>query len=461
VSKGRVYRRCSCRDDDGRQLGAHCPLLLSDRKHGVWAFAVDVPSTDGQRKTMRRSPFPTKAAAHRAKDDVLARYGAGVKVDDTELTADYLRGWLDDKRHTLRPKTLHSYREYVIKDLVPVLGAIRLEHLRHNHVAALVAQLQAAGRGAPTIRRIAGVLSSALSDAVKQRRLAHNVAKHVPLPPENRAERTPWTAPQAVTFLDYVHQADDRLAELFEVIIGTGLRRGEALALRWPDVDIAARALFIHPTRGNLSDVAGHLMFTAPKTKGSAVGVGLSARVVAAFERQRTRQAAERTEWAECYEDQGLVFARVNGKPLRPDWVLDRFHDLTDQAGMPRVRLHDLRHLAATLMIMSGVPLALASKALRHSKIGTTADTYGHLTREASLAAADSLGSVLDAAAAELANERAMRAATTLRPQSDDHDLLGWSVESITAGDGALVGAAPGGAPSGRVAGGSRPTTPT
>jgi integrase len=246
----------------------------------------------------------------------------------------------------------------------------------------------------------------------RRRRLTHNVAQHVGLPPVHTAERVPWTAAQAVAFLDYAHRADDPLIDLFEVIIGTGLRRREVLALHWSDVDLGARALFIHPTRGTLSDVGGRLMFTAPKTKGSAAGVGLSARVVAAFERQRSRQAGGRAEWAECYEDHDLVFAWVNGAPLRPDWVLDRFHELTEQAGLPRVRLHDLRHLAATLMLTAGVPLALVSKVLRHATSGITVDLYGHLTAEAALAAADSLGTVLDAAAAELAAERAARAAT-------------------------------------------------
>ncbi|MBV8539080.1 MAG: site-specific integrase [Pseudonocardiales bacterium] len=311
-----------------------------------------------------------------------------------------------------------------------------MEQLSHDHVAAFIAELEDAGRGAPTIRYIHAVLSSALSDAVKQRRLTHNVAQHVVLAPVRAAEREPWTAAQAVTFLDHCHHVDDRLTELFEVIIGTGLRRGEALALCWSDVDLDARALFIHPARGTLSDVAGRLMFTAPKTKGSAAGVGLSGRVVAALKRQAARQAVERAEWAECYEDGDLVFARTNGAPLRPDRVLDRFHDLTEQAGLPRVRLHDLRHLAATLMLTSGVPLPLVSKTLRHSQTGITADLYGNLTREAATAAADSLGAVLDAAAAELANERSAHAATALRPRDLGLALTSGSTWGVTAGQG-------------------------
>jgi integrase len=423
MSKGRVYRRCSCRGEDGRQLGVHCPLLLSNRKHGTWSFAVDVPSVDGRRKTLRRGGYLTKGAAERAKDGVLDRYGSGVKVDDREKTAGYLTGWLEDKRRALKPKTAYRYTEIVTKELIPALGALPLEQLNHDHVAALITELEEAGRGAPTIRYVHAVLSSALSDAVKRRRLTHNVAQHVTLPAMTTAERQPWTAAQAVEFLDHAHRVEDRLADLFEVILGTGLRRGEALALRWPDLDLTARVLFIHPARGTLSDVAGRLMFTAPKTKGSSAGVGLSARVVAALERQRSRQILDRAAWAECYADHDLVFAQINGKPLRPDRVLDRFHELTAQAGLPRVRLHDLRHLAATLMLTAGVPLALVSKTLRHATSGISADLYGHLTKEAALAAADSLGSVLDAAAAELANERAARAATTLRPQEPDPHL--------------------------------------
>jgi hypothetical protein len=119
---------------------------------------------------------------------------------------------------------------------------------------------------------------------------------------------------------------------------------------------VTARILVIHPERGTLSDVAGHLMFTAPKTKGSAAGVGLSTQVVAALQ----RQAVERAEWAECYQDDDLVFARVNGAPLRPDWVLKRFHDLTERAGAtPSGRhrsdhqLRDRRHRSWRLQVLA------------------------------------------------------------------------------------------------------------
>src|SRR5689334_13644809 len=115
MSRGRVYRACTCRAPDGKQLGAKCPEL-ADSKHGRWAFAVDLPNLDGRRKTMRRRGFGTKTAARKALDDVVTRQGAGVRVDDRETVADYLNSWLRDMRHKLKPKTWQSYEKYIRKD---------------------------------------------------------------------------------------------------------------------------------------------------------------------------------------------------------------------------------------------------------------------------------------------------------------------------------------------------------
>ena len=409
--KGRVYRRCGCRRADGKLAGASCPKLAADDKHGTWGFAVDLPSVDGRRKTLRRGGFTTKREAARELAKIAARVGASVKIDDRETLAQYLDDWLRSKRHALKAKTHYSYTEYVTKRIVPALGSIRVEALRHEHVVAFVDALAAEGRGAATIKAILAVLRSALGDAVRTRRLTHNPAEHVRTPDVVQGERVPWTADQAAHFLDHV--AEDRLVELFEVIIGTGLRRGEALALRWVDVDLDRRVLRV---RRSVTDVGGRLVIGKPKTAGSAAGVGLSDRVVAALVRQRERQVFEALEWADGYSDSGLVFTREDGTMLRPEHVLHRFHELSAAAGLPLVRLHDLRHLAATLMISAGVPLALVSKTLRHSQVGITVNLYGHLTYEAAQAAADSLGGVLDAASARLSGESPARCATTSRP---------------------------------------------
>jgi len=144
------------------------------------------------------------------------------------------------------------------------------------------------------------------------------------------------------------------------------------------------------------------LIFAAPKTKGSAAGVGLSRHVVEVLRRQRTRQDAE---WGEAYTEGDLVFARENGLPLQPEYVLRRFRVLAKAAGLPRVRAHDLRHLAASFA--AGVPLPIVSKTLRHSATRITADLYAHLMRETAHQAVDTMAAVLDAAEDEARASRA------------------------------------------------------
>lgn len=402
---GRVYRACGCRDREGTQFGAKCPTLAANTKHGTWYYAVRVEG-----KVLRKGGFTSKTSASEELKSVVHRVEAGVKIDPKQSTSGYLVEWLESRRHDLAPKTVYQYRMYVDRDLVPAIGKIRLEQLRYEHLTKLVADLEAAGRGAPTITRIIACLSSALNDGVKRRRISHNVAKHVTTPRSESVERAIWTATQAIMFLEGAE--GDRLAPFFETIIGTGLRRGEALGLRWADVDLDRATLRV---RQSVSEVGGRLTFGPPKTKGSAAGVGLSGRVLNALEVQRQAQAAERVLWATAYVDRDLVFARQDGEPLRPRYVLAKFHTISDKAGLPHARIHDLRHLAATLMISSGVPLALVSKTLRHSRIGITADLYGHLTEEAAHAAAIGLESVLNAAKAERDSEAAMHRETTVR----------------------------------------------
>jgi integrase len=392
--RGRVYRRCGCRDDNGRQLGMSCPQLATDSKHGTWGFAVDLPTADGRRRTMRRGGFPTKTAATKALADVTTRAAQGVHIDDRETVAAFLRRWLTVKSREAKPTTMRSYRAYVEGDLIPALGGVRLEELRAQHVERFFGGLLDVGRGQVTVRRIHATLRSALGYAVQTHRLQTNVAANIRLPNPRRPDVQPWSASELACFLSYV--TGDSLGPLFEVIAACGLRRGEALALRWADVDLTNRILYVQQT---LNDVNGHLVFTRPKTKASEASVPLTERAVGALLEQRLRQETLRAQWASAYEDGDLVFARENGAPLRPDYVTKRFAALAAEAGLRQVRLHDLRHGAASLMLSAGVPMAIVSKMLRHSSIGITVDTYHHLDPDTARAASDAIGQLLDAAA--------------------------------------------------------------
>ncbi|BCJ55866.1 site-specific integrase [Actinoplanes sp. NBRC 14428] len=389
--RGRVYRRCACRDDVGKQLGTRCPKL-SNPRHGVWAFAVDRPTAGSSRKTMRRSGFTTKAEASEALSKVLECERAGVRLDDTETVAQYLTSWLDMRSPNLRPNTVLRYRDYINQDLIPAIGAVRLERLTHEHVRQFIDNQLAAGRGRVTLARCVTTLSSALNDAVKQRRLPHSPARFASLPRPPRKELNCWTTRQAEGFLRYCHRVDDPLADLFELMICTGMRKGEILGLHWKDVDLEHRVLYVRHTLVSINN--SHAVLSDPKTEGSRAWVALSYRALDALRRQRSRATTN---------PDGLVFTRPDGQPLRPQYVLDRFRQLSTEAALPPIRVHDLRHLAATIMLSAGVPIAMVSKTLRHKNLATTVDIYGHLTQEVAQEAVEATATALDRARPEAA----------------------------------------------------------
>ncbi|WP_246561540.1 site-specific integrase [Streptomyces roseirectus] len=184
------------------------------------------------------------------------------------------------------------------------------------------------------------------------------------------------------------------MADLFEFLIGTGLRKGEALGLHWDDVHLPEGVLYVRCTLSAIDN--NRLVITTPKTRSSRAWVAISPRVATALHRQAQRSPRTRGDPGDPFT--GLVFSRPDGRPLSPHHVLDRLHQLSDEAGVPQVTVHDLRHLAATITISAGVPLTVVSKTLRHSTLSTTANVYSHLTRQAAREAVDTIDRTLTTA---------------------------------------------------------------
>ncbi|RPE38212.1 integrase [Streptomyces sp. Ag109_O5-1] len=308
-----------------------------------WTFAVDIPAPHHRRTTVRRGGFTSPDGAEAALRTFLEGEAGGFNADPNQTVAGYLNTWLAAKAPALKPTTMARYRDYVHNDLVPAFGSLRLDDLRHRHISAFVTGRLAAGRGRTTLYRC----SSALGDAVRQHRLAHNPASPPALRRPLAPERRIWTADEAVRFLRHCHQADPDMADLFEFLIGSGLRKGEALGLHWDDVHLTERVLYVRCTLSAID--TNHLVITAPKTLSSKNWVAISPRVASAL--RRRARATDRTHRCPGDPFAGLVFCRPDGRPPRPHSVLDRLRQLSEEADVPRVTVHDLRHLAATLTI--------------------------------------------------------------------------------------------------------------
>ncbi|MEU9171152.1 tyrosine-type recombinase/integrase [Streptomyces sp. NPDC048420] len=341
---GRLYRRCGCRRPDGGQFGASCPKLKGRSRHGSWALAVDLPSVDGRRKPHCRSGFPTRKAAHAALEHALTCEGTGLHCDEHLTLAAYLTEWLRTKEEALKPTPFVRYRDYVRADLVRSFGRIALQALRPRHITARQEAELARGRGRTTVYRIGATLSSALGSAMRARLIADNPCRYAMTPRPAAQERICWNPTQAAAFLRHNHtHYGDQLADLFELLLGTGMRRGEALGLHWSDVHLSEKTLLV---RWNLTAVNNNRLYLGhPKPKASRNWVSLSARVAAALERQAALARAGQPAGTLL---EGLMFGQPDGSPLRPQGILTELRLRSEEIGLPRIGVHDLRHTPPT-----------------------------------------------------------------------------------------------------------------
>jgi integrase len=182
-----------------------------------------------------------------------------------------------------------------------------------------------------------------------------------------------WSAVQLQTFLAVTQE--DRLATLRQLMAFTGLRRGEALGLRWSDLDLERGRATICQT---ILPIAHRPTVGEPKTARGRRSVALDRRTVEALQLHRRRQREQRLLVGPDFHDHGLVFAQPDGQPLNPEYVSRRFQRLVCSAGLQSVRLHDLRQTHATLALAAGVPTRMLSDRLGHSAMAVTTDIYQH-----------------------------------------------------------------------------------
>lgn len=379
-----LYRRCGCRDENGRQLGTSCPKLSSDAKHGTWGYYLS-HGTDPKtrkRRQFRKAGFATKGAAASAVAELKTKLDGGTYVKPTARTlGEYALEWLPRRERTdkgLRPTTAAGYGRYIAIDIAPsALGAMKLTDIRRYHVVAFITELTDAGRGAVTVRRIVSVLQTILGTAVRDELISTNPAQGVGKPKLDDSKVRPWEPDQVRTFLDRC--AQHRLGSLFEVTVLTGLRRGEITGLRWGDVDLATRKVVV---RRNRVIVNGRpVEQDATKTQAGLRTVPLSDFAVATLLAWQLRQAEEAEAAAEAWQTQGHVFTMEDGRPLNPNYVTRLFQTLRKGPGgeLPPLTFHGQRHCAAALMLASGADIAVVSKLLGHASIAITSDVYGHL----------------------------------------------------------------------------------
>lgn len=332
---------------------------------------VTLPGRDPQTgKFLRRSrSYADIETARRELRKWLAAFDAGQIVDDPErLTVEQLlRRWLDeDAAPRVRATTLATYRGEIERHLLPRIGTKRAMRLTPADVSALVAAIRR-DAGTRSAQLALARLKQALGWAVAVELLPRNVAAGVAPPAGKATERRALTHAEARAFLDA--GKDDPYSPLWTLYLATGLRRGEALALRWADVDFERGRLSVRRTLVKTTDAAGKraLVFGEPKSLASRRTLSLDRETLAALESHRKGRVSD-----------ALVFCTGHGTPLGPDNVYHRCRELGAAAKLGTVTVHMLRHTHATHLLLAGVPLELVARRLGHGSSTITLDTYSH-----------------------------------------------------------------------------------
>jgi integrase len=234
------------------------------------------------------------------------------------------------------------------------------------------------------------VLRIGLNRALKWDMVGRNVAALVDPPKVERDEVKPWTRAEADRFLAVAKP--DRLGALFSVALALGLRKSEALGLRWQDVDLDSGTLHVRHQLQRIKDQG--LVLKSPKTARSRRTMNLPGPIVAALRAHKVRQLEERLIAGSRWVDSGHVFTTGIGTPIEPTNVNKHFARLVAEAGVRYQRFHDQRHWCATLLLAQGVPPRVVMELLGHTQISTLMDLYGHVLDEDRRAAADVMGRI-------------------------------------------------------------------
>jgi integrase len=310
----------------------------------------------------------------------------GTLPDPSNATvAEYLRSWLDSA-HAQAPKTLERYRELAERQIIPHLGAAKLQQLKPEHVRQWHGTLLGSGLSARTVGHAHRVLRRVLRDAVENGTLTRNVAA-VRKPP--RAEEKEIEILSADQIADVRAKLQGHtLLPIFELALATGMRRGELLALLWGDLDFDKGT--VHVARAVEETRAG-LRLKPPKTKRGRRSITMGDSAIAMLRALRIKTMELRlTLGMGAIKSDTLIFSTTEGALLRPRNITKAWSRV-----MPDRPFHSLRHAHASLLINSGVDVIAVSRRLGHANPSITLNTYGHLIEGADAAAAKAIEGVL------------------------------------------------------------------
>ncbi len=368
---------------------------LIQRGERTWLVRIYLGRrVDGRRKYFNKTVHGTKREARRFLNEKLYEHDRGrLVVPSKKTVSEFLFEWIDRGKPGIQDRTRESYRWTLIQYVLPRLGDRRLDQLSPMEIQDLYNALSEKGLSPRTVRYAHSILRSALAQAVRWRVLNGNPADLVELPAKKPKEMRALSPEEASTFLEAIQ--GDRWEALWELLLVTGLQPGEALGLKWSDVDWEGGRLRVQRClrRGENNQWS----FGEPKTERGRRSVVVPRSTMDNLRRYRAQQLQERLARGPGYAGfLGMVFANRDGRPVDYRVAVRRhFKPLVAAAGLEPLRPYDLRHTCATLLLAAGEHPKVVAERLGHSTTVMTMDVYSHVLPDMQERAAHRLEAML------------------------------------------------------------------
>jgi integrase len=350
----------------------------------TWAYRLRVPDPlTGETKQVMVGGFPTEREAKAERDRVRASLTKGEYVNPSSLTLEeFLNEWIEVHATTLKPTTEAEYRARLRLYVIPQIGKIKLYQLRPTDIQKMYLNLLKEGGksgrplSAKSVSNIGLVLKRALQHALDVEQLiVRNPASRVPFPKGESKRNTTWSSKELNLFLSGAKS--HRLFAFYRLAAFTGARRSEVLGLKWTDLDLENKRVFIERVRVKTRDGVQEVG-TTKGGDGRRV-VTLDDTTINTLKEHRKQQFEERLSIGEGWTETGYLFVQEDGQPIDPDTPSQLFTTLRNRLGLPSQRLHDLRHIHATELLRANVPLHVVADRLGHRDPMVTATIYAHV----------------------------------------------------------------------------------
>jgi integrase len=353
---------------------------ITKRSKNSWEIRIFLGrDTNGKRKYLNQTIKGTKKDAEKQLTKKLSELDNGTLNTSSKQTLnEYLNIWLETiAKPRLHQRTFGDYRDLLRLHVRDSLGKIKLCDLKAIHIQKLYGELQTEKKlAARRVRYVHSVLSSALKKAVELDILPRNVAKLVQLPKQVKKEMDILTEEECEMFLNALK--GERLETMFSFALATGLRPEEFLALQWKDIDFEKQTATIRRAVIRLPKCKWY--FSEPKTKSSNRTLPLPVTLVKELRAHKRKQNEERLKLGSAWQNHNLVFPSEVGTPSTHSNITQVFKRVLKRAELrTSLRLYDLRHSHATLLLKAGVHAKVVSERLGHSTIALTLDVYSHV----------------------------------------------------------------------------------